>query len=316
MNKQAISVKEGKIRTVYELDSNELLIVTSDRISVFDAILPILIPNKGKILNQLSAFWFRFLAERDWRNHFITDSVDEMGLGEFLDVPINVDSDGIGERQRIPLDDLRGKSMLVTKTTPFPIEAIVRGNLVGSGWKEYQQSGTLAGEPLPEGLLEADTLPVPAFTPSTKAETGHDENITIDQMNELIGRDCGNYIQKASLDIFKACRNHAQQRGIIIADTKFEFGNTTSEDASPHRLWLIDEVCTPDSSRFWDAKTFRPGSMPPSFDKQPVRDYCRSVGFTGEAGQAAPDLPEYVVKETQDRYSEAFTRLTGKAPVL
>jgi phosphoribosylaminoimidazole-succinocarboxamide synthase len=287
--------RRGKVRDVYDL-GGELLIVATDRISAFDVVLPTPIPDKGKVLNLLSAFWFgRFQALIP--NHMV--SIDP------AEYPLTRGKRG-HPSEGCPLfpEWLQGRSMLVRKTTPLPIECVVRGYLAGTGWKDYQRAGAVCGISLPAGLQESDRLRDPIFTPATKAEAGHDENITPSQMADLIGSDLAQRISEVSLRIYSEARSYAEQQGIIIADTKFEFG--LYEDA----LMLIDEVLTPDSSRFWLASTWRPGIAPPSLDKQPVRDYLAGIGWDKQP--PAPELPSDVIAGTRRRYLDAYRRLTSR----
>ncbi len=278
-------VRRGKVRDVYDLGS-ELLIVTTDRLSAFDVVLPQGIPDKGRVLNQLSAFWFRKL-ESLIPNHIIA--------AEVADFP------AILKPHRETLD---GRSMVVRKTEPLPVECVVRGYLAGSGFKDYQKTGSICGLALPAGLLESQKFPFPLFTPATKAETGHDENISFDQMVKLVGFDHGETARGASLTIYEKARRHAESVGLTIADTKFEFGMVNQG-----LIW-IDEALTPDSSRFWEASKVEQGKTPPSFDKQFVRDYLETL--TWNKTPPGPDLPADVIEGTRSRYLEAFRRLTGK----
>jgi len=275
----------GKVRDIYDL-GDFLLIVATDRISAFDVILPQGIPYKGRVLTQISVYWFEQTADII-SNHLISAEVGE------YPAPCN--------KYR---EQLAGRSMLVQKTQPLPIECIVRGYLSGSGWKEYEKTGAVCGEPLPAGLVESAKLPRPIFTPSTKAEQGlHDENITFEQATGLVGPATAAQLRKVSIDIYQRARNLAEGRGIIIADTKFEFG--LDENGT---LTLIDEVLTPDSSRFWDANTYRPGISPPSFDKQIIRDWLEAQDW--DKTPPAPEVDPRVMQQTADKYREALTRLT------
>jgi len=278
-------VKSGKVREVFDL-GDRLLFVATDRISAFDCVMPNGIPRKGEVLTQLSHFWFD-LTESWLPNHRLAGARDPLpaALQPF-------------ESQ------LAGRSMIVRKAAPLPIECVVRGYLAGSGWKEYRSGQTICGHPLPPGLQEGSELPEPIFTPATKAETGHDENISFERAVELIGRDLAEEARVASLKLYSFAREFARQRGIIIADTKFEFGLFEG------RLLLIDEVLTPDSSRFWPADQHVPGRAQPSYDKQFVRDYLESLDW--DKTPPAPALPPEVVLKTQGKYLEAFERLTGK----
>lgn len=278
-------IKSGKVREVFDL-GREFLFVASDRISAFDCILPNGIPRKGEVLTQLSHFWFDQTAALV-PNHRV--------LGADAPLP---------KRLQPFADILAGRSMIVKKAKPLAIECVVRGYLAGSGWKEYQKSQTVCGHKLPAGLKESSELPEPIFTPSTKAETGHDENISFEKAAEIVGPDIATQARDLSLKIYNFARAHARQRGIIIADTKFEFGLLKD------RLILIDEVLTPDSSRFWPADQFVEGRSQPSFDKQFVRDYLESLNW--DKTPPAPALPADVVAKTTAKYLEAYERLTGK----
>ena len=286
-------LRKGKVREVYEADADHLLMVASDRVSAFDVVMDQAIPRKGAVLTQISAFWFERLGSVV-KTHFITARTSEI-------------------LRRLPQlaqhrDQIAGRTMLVRRTTPVPFECVVRGYLSGSAWKEYREHGTLAGESLPEGLVESSRLEPTIFSPATKAESGHDINITFDAMAEALGREAAVRLRDLSFAVYAAGRDHAATRGIIIADTKFEFGRDAKEG-----LLLIDEVLTPDSSRFWPADQYQPGKSQPSFDKQPLRDFLsglRSAGrWNGEA--PPPVLPPEVVDATCKRYLEAFRRLTG-----
>lgn len=275
-------VRRGKVRDIYDL-GDQLLLVSTDRISAFDWVLPTGIPDKGRILTQQSAFWFDWLKEP---NHLLTADVDAM------DLPASVD--------RGPLT---GRSMLVRKTQVVPIECVVRGYLSGSGWREYQDSLSVCGVPLPSGLVESDRLSEPIFTPATKAEAGHDENISFERMVEIVGGEVAEELRHRSLAIYLRGAELARQKGVIIADTKFEFGMIDEE------LILIDEVLTPDSSRFWPAADYAPGSGQPSFDKQFVRDWLIESGW--DRNSPPPALPAEVVAKTREKYVEAYERVTG-----
>jgi phosphoribosylaminoimidazole-succinocarboxamide synthase len=277
-----LPVRRGKVRDIYDLGS-ELLLVATDRISAFDWVLPTGIPDKGRVLAQTSAFWFGRLDEP---HHMKSTDIADVKL------PAGVDP-----------APLVGRSMLVYRTEVVPIECVVRGYLSGSGWKEYQKHGTVCGIPLPAGLQESDPLAEPIFTPATKAETGHDENISFEKMIELVGRDVADELRRRSLAVYRRGAEHALARGIIIADTKFEWGRLGD------KLILIDEVLTPDSSRFWPADSYRPGGPQPSFDKQFVRDWLETTGW--DKNSPPPELPPAVVAKTRDKYIEAFERLTG-----
>ncbi len=276
---------KGKVREIFEIDDN-LLLVATDRISAFDYILPNGIPHKGKVLTLMSEFWFKLTRELT-ENHLITTSIDE------IDKITNEDK-----------DLLRGRSMLVKKVEVIPIECIVRGYLAGSGWKEYKEHGTVCQIKLPDNLKESDKLPEPIFTPSTKAESGHDENISFDEAIKITGRELANELRQKSIEIYKKASEYALTKGIIISDTKFEWGKY--ED----KIILIDEVLTPDSSRFWPQESYSPGKSQPSFDKQFVRDYLEKSGWDKQS--PPPTLPEDVIQITSKKYIEAFTKLTGK----
>ena len=275
----------GKVRDVYRVD-DRLLIVATDRISAFDYILPTGIPDKGRVLTQLSIFWFDFLRDVT-PTHFLTADVGEYpkALAPFR-------------------DQLEGRSMLVKRANMVEIECVARGYLSGSGWKEYRQQGTVCGIKLPAGLRESDRLPEPIFTPATKAQTGHDENISFARTAELIGAGLAGRLRDLTLEIYARAARYAESRGIIIADTKFEFGFVGGE------LVLGDEVLTPDSSRFWPAASYRPGGAQPSFDKQFVRDYLESIHWNKQP--PAPPLPEAVASQTGEKYRQAYAELTGR----
>ena len=278
-------LNRGKVRDIYEVDADHLLIVTTDRLSAFDVILPTPIPGKGEVLTAVSNFWFeRF---RDILPSQVTGIAPESVVAE-------------NER-----DQVAGRAIVVKKLAPLPIEAIVRGYLVGSGWKEYKSSQSVCGIPLPAGLTEADKLPEPLFTPSTKAEMGdHDENISFERAEELMGKAMAAQVRDAAIRLYREAADYAATRGIIIADTKFEFG--LDDNGVLH---LIDEALTPDSSRFWPADEYKPGSNPPSFDKQYVRDWLEASGWNKKA--PGPVLPAEVARKTGEKYREALKRLTG-----
>lgn len=279
-------VHRGKVRDVYEVDERTYLLVATDRISAFDCILPTPIERKGEVLTQLSAFWFGMLKDVS-ANHLITANIGEMP---------EVVRD---------LAELRGRSMLVKKTRVFPVECVVRGYLEGSGWKDYQASGAICGHKLPAGLQQCDKLPEPIFTPATKAAAGHDENITEERFAEIVGDASARHLRSTALELYRRASEYAATRGILIADTKFEFG--TDEDGN---ILLIDEVLTPDSSRFWSAESYEPGHAQPSFDKQFVREYLETLDWNKQP--PAPPLPHEIAAATTDRYLEAFRLLTGK----
>jgi len=278
-------VKSGKVREVFDL-GDAFLFVASDRISAFDCVMPNGIPRKGEVLTQISHFWFD-QTEKLVPNHRVARANDPL------------------PRQLQPFaDKLAGRSMIVKKAQPLAVECIVRGYLAGSGWKEYKKSQTVCGLPLPAGLVESSELPEPIFTPSTKAETGHDENISFAEARQILGADIAEQAGDLSLKIYRFARDYARQRGIIIADTKFEFGLLDG------KLILIDEVLTPDSSRFWPADQYAPGKGQPSFDKQFVRDYLETLDW--DKTPPAPALPADIVAKTQAKYLEAYERLTGR----
>lgn len=274
----------GKVRDIYEV-GDKLLIVATDRLSAFDVVFPTPIPDKGRVLTQLSMFWFDKLATLI-PNHVISAT------------------DFTGELAPYAAS-LNGRAMLVRRTEPLPIECVVRGYITGSGWKDYQKTGAICGIPLPTGLRESDRLPNPIFTPSTKATTGHDENISFEETIVRIGRPLAEQLRDVSLTIYQRAVEHAAARGIILADTKFEFGLLGDE-----LIW-IDEALTPDSSRFWPADQYEPGKSQPSFDKQYVRDYLEKIGWSKQP--PAPALPPEVVVATQQKYKEAYQRITGHA---
>ena len=276
----------GKVRDLYAIDDDHLMIVTSDRLSAFDVILPTAIPGKGAVLTTVSRFWFERMRD------VIPNHLATLSLADVLP-------------NREEREQVRGRAMIVQRLKPLPIEAVVRGYLVGSGWKDYQATGAVCGILLPKGLEQAAQLPMPLFTPSTKAEVGeHDENIDFDQCSELLGAKLAKTVRDVSLKIYREARDYAAERGIIIADTKFEFGRDAKNN-----LVLIDEVLTPDSSRFWPADEYRTGISPPSFDKQFVRDYLETLDW--DKTPPGPELPEEVVRRTADKYLEAQRRLTG-----
>lgn len=275
----------GKVRDLYSLNG-QLLFVATDRISAFDYVLATGIPEKGRVLTQLSLFWFDFLKDVV-NNHLVTANVDE------YPVPLKKYS-----------DDLRGRSMLVNKAQMIDIECVARGYLSGSGWKEYQQTGAVCGIKLPPGLKESDKLPEPIFTPATKALSGHDENVSIEEMAKRTGKELAEKLRDLTLKIYKTAADYAAGRGIIIADTKFEFGQTSQG------LILADEVLTPDSSRFWPADKYQPGKAQESFDKQFVRDYLEAIQWNKQP--PAPSLPEDVARKTSEKYIEAYRILAGR----
>jgi phosphoribosylaminoimidazole-succinocarboxamide synthase len=275
----------GKVRDVYQIDDQSLLFVASDRISAFDYILATGIPHKGQVLNQISLYWFDYLSGLV-PNHLITADVSQYPavLGKYA-------------------DQLRGRSMLVRRAEMFPVECVVRGYISGSAWKEYKATGKVSGLALPAGLKESDAFPEPIFTPSTKATTGHDENISFDQMVGLVGDDTAERLRDLTLSVYKKAAAYALERGIIIADTKFEFGRTAAG------ITLADEVLTPDSSRFWPADRYAPGGAQDSYDKQYVRDYLEQIHWNKQP--PAPALPPDVARRTSEKYLEAYHQLTG-----
>jgi phosphoribosylaminoimidazole-succinocarboxamide synthase len=279
-------VARGKVRDVYAVGDDRLLLVATDRLSAFDCVLPDPIPDKGRVLTQLSLFWFDFLAGLV-PNHLITANIDEYPapLPEYR-------------------DQLEGRSMLVRRAKMIDVECVARGYLAGSGWKEYRAHGTICGIPLPAGLRECDRLPEPVFTPAYKAKSGHDENIPFSKVESLAGKETAARLRDLTLAIYRKAAAYAESRGILLADTKFEFGWIGGE------LTLADEVLTPDSSRFWPADSYEPGKPQPSFDKQYVRDYLESLAW--DKNPPAPSLPPDVIEKTSEKYREAYRRLTGK----
>jgi phosphoribosylaminoimidazole-succinocarboxamide synthase len=279
-------LRSGKVREVFDLGEH-LLLVATDRISAFDCILPNAIPGKGEVLNRLSSFWFH-------RLDFVPNHMVETEVAAFP------------QELRPYADILRGRSLIAKKAKPLPVECVVRGYIAGSGWKEYQSEGTVGGHEVPAGLKQAGRLPEDLFTPSTKAEEGHDEPITWSQCRSLLGDETAHRVREMSLELYRAGRAYAASRGIIIADTKFEFGIHDGE------IILIDECMTPDSSRFWPADLYQPGGSPPSFDKQFVRDWLETCGWDKQA--PAPELPAEIIAKTAEKYHEALTRLTAPNP--
>ncbi len=278
-------VAKGKVRDIYAVDSDHLLIVTTDRMSAFDVVLPNPIPGKGEVLTQLSEFWFE-KTQSIVSNHM----TDDLELVDLLDSPDQ-------------LDYFSKRSMIVKRLNPLPIEAVVRGYLIGSGWKDYQATGSVCGIQLEEGLQMAQKLPEPIYTPATKAEVGeHDENISYEKTIDLIGEELANRVRQIAIDIYNFGVNHAREKGIIIADTKFEFGLDGDGD-----LYLIDEVLTPDSSRFWAIENYELGSSPPSFDKQYLRDYLETLDWDKTA--PGPELPQEVIDNTASKYKNAFRQI-------
>lgn len=286
--------RRGKVRDVYEVDDTRLLLVASDRISAFDVVLDEPIPEKGAVLTQLAAHWFTRFADL-MPTHFLTADVNVI----LTEIP----------SLRPYRDILALRTTLVRRTTPIPFECVVRGYLSGSAWQEYREHGTLAGEKLPSGLVESDRLDPPIFSPATKAESGHDENVSFTRMADALGEGEANMLKSLSLALYAGGVEDATRHGLIIADTKFEFGRDDSG-----QLVLIDEILTPDSSRFWPMSEYRPGTAQPSFDKQPVRDWLASERAAGRwNGEApAPHLPSHVVRDTTARYLDAYQRLTGR----
>jgi len=282
----SIPKRRGKVRDVYDL-GEKLLLVATDRISAFDWVMPNGIPDKGRVLTGLSAFWFERLKVA---NHLISTEIDEAGL------------DLAPEEH----ESLKGRAMVVKKARVVPFECVVRGFLSGSAWKEYRAAGTVCGIPLRSGLLESEQIE-PIFTPATKAETGHDENVSLETMARAVGKEVAETLQSMSLEVYRIAADHALARGLILADTKFEWGF----DQETGELLLVDEVLTPDSSRYWPRDAYRPGGSQPSFDKQFVRDWLETTGW--DKASPPPRLPEDVVEKTRGKYVEAFERLTGQA---
>ena len=283
-------LSRGKVRDIYAAGDDALVLVATDRISAFDCVLSPGIPGRGIILTRLSTFWFRHFSDRV-PNHLVATELE--------DFPAPFDAHR----------ELTGRSVLVRRLRPIPVECVARGYLSGSGWKEYQRDGRVCGIPLPSGLVESDELPEPIFTPATKAVSGHDENISFERMVELVGTDTAEELRRLTLDLYGRAARYARERGIIIADTKFEFGF----DEEQRIVWM-DEALTPDSSRFWPADDYRPGGSQPSFDKQFVRDWLEASGWSKEP--PAPELPPEVVAGTLDRYRQAYRLLTGQEIVL
>ena len=279
-------IGKGKVRDIYAVGDDKMLIVASDRLSAFDVVLPDPIPDKGKVLNQMANFWFERLG------HIVPNQLT-----------------GIDPEEVVKSEDeklqVRGRSVVVKKLKPLPIEAVVRGYLIGSGWKDYQKTGAVCGIELPKGLRQAQKLPQPIFTPATKAESGHDENISFEQVVKLIGKPLAEKVRDVSIRLYKEASEYAATKGIIIADTKFEFGLNPANE-----LVLIDEVLTADSSRFWPADSYKVGSSPPSYDKQYVRDYLETL--TWDKTPPAPKLPPDVISRTSQKYRDALERLTGR----
>ena len=297
-------LRRGKVRDVYEVDSSSVLLVATDRVSAFDVVMNEPVPRKGEVLTQLTAWWLRQLESRV-NHHMITADSDEI-VGRISAL----------EPHR---SELSGRVMLCRKADVFPVECVIRGYLSGSAWKEYSAKGTLAGELLAPGLRESERLPIALFSPATKADEGHDENITVERMSELVGKDAASELERLTRTVYDFGRETAAERGIIIADTKFEFGllpaanpEGETETFEASRVILVDEVLTPDSSRFWPADQFEPGRSQPSFDKQPLRDYLERERLAGRwnGESPPPTLPEEVVAATSERYLEIFRRLT------
>jgi phosphoribosylaminoimidazole-succinocarboxamide synthase len=277
--------RRGKVRETFDL-GDRLLMVATDRISAYDSVLPTGVPGKGMILTQFSRFWFERTGEIA-PNHLIT-----------------TDLEGLPEHVRLYRDVLRGRAMVVRKAERIDVECVARGYISGSAWAEYRTAGTVAGQPMPQGLRESDRFPEAIFTPATKAESGHDENISFDQMTALVGWELADVLRSLTLEIYRHAEAYARERGVIIADTKFEFGFIDGQ------VTLIDEVLTPDSSRFWEAARYEPGKAQPSFDKQIVRDWLNASGWDREP--PAPPLPDDVTRKTSEKYYEVFRRLTGE----
>ena len=290
--------RRGKVRDVYVVDEDRLLLVATDRVSAFDVVMAETIPHKGAVLTQITAWWLRQLESRI-EHHMISADTSEI----ISAVP----------QLRDHAADLEGRAMLCRRTDVFPIECVVRGYLTGSAWKEYRESGTLAGETLPRGFRESDRLEPPVFSPATKAEEGHDENITTTRMAAIVGTNWALELERLSREIYEAGRAIAAERGIIIADTKFEFGRLDRK-ASGQTVILVDEVLTPDSSRFWPRDSYEPGHSQPSFDKQPLRDYLDAEKRAGrwDGNHPAPPLPGHIVDATSARYLDIYHRLTGQ----
>jgi phosphoribosylaminoimidazole-succinocarboxamide synthase len=276
---------KGKVRDIYAVGDDKMLIVTSDRLSAFDVVLPDPIPDKGRVLNEMANFWFAKLG------HIVPNQLT------------GVDPESVVQKNEVP--EVKGRSVVVKKLKPLPIEAVVRGYIIGSGWKDYQKTGKVCGIELPKGLRQAEKLAEPIFTPATKAESGHDENISFAEVEKLIGKPLAAKVREVSIRLYKEASEFAAKKGIIIADTKFEFGLNEKNE-----IVLIDEVLTADSSRFWPADSYQVGISPPSFDKQYVRDYLESL--TWDKTPPAPKLPEDVISRTSQKYRDALERLTGR----
>jgi phosphoribosylaminoimidazole-succinocarboxamide synthase len=278
-------IGKGKVRDIYAVGDDKMLIVTSDRLSAFDVVLTDPIPDKGRVLNEMANFWFGKLG------HIVPNQLT------------GVDPESVVSSSE--KSQVQGRSVVVKKLKPLPIEAVVRGYIIGSGWKDYQKTGKVCGIVLPKGLQQAQKLPEPIFTPATKAETGHDENISFDEAAKLVGKDVAAKVREISIRLYKEASEYAAKKGIIIADTKFEFGLDDK-----NQIVLIDEVLTADSSRFWPADSYKVGISPPSFDKQYVRDYLETLDW--DKTPPAPKLPAEVIRKTSEKYREALQRLTGR----
>ncbi len=291
-------LRRGKVRDVYEVDSERILIVASDRVSAFDVVMGEAVPSKGAVLTQMTVWWLRQI-ENEVPHHLLSASAADI----VAQVPALAGHE----------ETIRGRAMLCRRTTVFPVECVVRGYIAGSAWNEYRKTGTLAGELLPTGLTESARLSPPIFSPATKAEEGHDENITYDRMRQQLGGDIAEKLKTMSLAIYSRGRDIAAEKGIIVADTKFEFGTLGADLSDPSGVILVDEVLTPDSSRFWPANSYAPGRSQPSFDKQPLRDYLALEKSAGRwnGDDPPPALPAAVVKATSERYLDAFERITG-----
>jgi phosphoribosylaminoimidazole-succinocarboxamide synthase len=290
--------RQGKVRDVYIVDDERLLLLATDRVSAFDVVMSEAIPHKGAVLTQITAWWLGQLSPRIDHHMLSADSTEIVG-----EVP----------ELRGFETEIEGRAMLCRRATVFPIECVVRGYLSGSAWLEYRQHGTLAGEPLPKGLRESDRLDPPLFSPASKADVGHDENITVSRMRTVVGERWASKLENLSREIYQTARAIASERGIIIADTKFEFGRARTSDGT-EKVILVDEVLTPDSSRFWATDNHEPGHAPPSFDKQPLRDYLAAEKRAGrwDGNYPPPRLPREVIDATSERYLEIYRRLTGK----
>ena len=291
--------RRGKVRDVYVVDHERLLLVATDRVSAFDVVMLETIPHKGAVLTQITAWWLRQLEPRI-EHHMISADASEI----VREVP----------QLRGHESAIAGRAMLCRRTTVFPIECVVRGYLSGSAWKEYREHGTLAGESLHKGLRESERLDPPLFSPATKADEGHDENITVERMRSVVGERWASKLENLSREIYQTARAIAAKRGIIIADTKFEFGRTEGGDGA-EKVILVDEVLTPDSSRFWPADSYMPGKAQPSFDKQPLRDYLDAEKRAGrwDGNHPPPPLPKDVIDATSERYLDIYRRLTGNS---